>query len=140
MSDPNVVLLGQVRIVRRVLVMAVVCLVGILCTNIYFVVQDVTSRRERYALEHTFDKQSREFAEDANWEALLKTSLQRQQSNPRDANGYWMAGMAYYNKKRYQEATVSYKKAAEINPAWGTNAKGWIKSAEELAKRQAPVN
>ncbi|MCG7964767.1 MAG: tetratricopeptide repeat protein [Candidatus Thiodiazotropha taylori] len=37
---------------------------------------------------------------------------------PKEAYGYWFLGKAYFQKKKYDEATINFNKAIEINPFW----------------------
>ena len=71
MNDSNEKLLLQIRSIRRILMLGVFCLAGLLSTSIYNVVRDVMDRKEQYARDHTFNNYATKLAD----EAMLVGSL-----------------------------------------------------------------
>lgn len=147
MNDFDKKFLLQIRNIRNVLILGVVCLAGLLSTSIYYVVRDVADRKERYAREHTFDKDSAQLADEAvlidtpnKWIELLKLSKQRQKTHPKDAGAYWMAGQAYYQTGDYAKAIASWRKSAELRPGWKKIAQQWIDTARKDMEAQKKPN
>jgi tetratricopeptide (TPR) repeat protein len=65
---------------------------------------------------------------------LVYSISQAIELNPRDAEGYYNQGIAWYNKGDYDQAISDYNKAIELNPsyadAYNNRGNAWIKKGD----------
>ncbi|MCG7968950.1 MAG: tetratricopeptide repeat protein [Candidatus Thiodiazotropha taylori] len=75
--------------------------------------------------------------ENNDYDEVIEYCHDHLSKKPNEAYGYWFLGKAYFQKKKYDESTINFNKAIEINPSWEDE---WISpflKKIELAKSSA---
>jgi tetratricopeptide (TPR) repeat protein len=56
--------------------------------------------------------------ENNDYDEVIEYCHDQLSKKPNEAYGYWFLGKAYFQKKKYDEATINFNKAIEISPSW----------------------
>ncbi len=138
-DDRNNKVAQQLKRINTLLFLGVLLLAGQLVAYIYYIRLNQEAIEERRAQRwgSTFKEQTKTLTDANEWDEMLKLSLQRQKEKPTDANGYFVAGMAYFYKGELDKSEAAFNKSIEIEPDRKDGLKNWFKEIEKQRKEKA---
>ncbi|HEX8237080.1 MAG TPA: hypothetical protein VF600_14065 [Abditibacteriaceae bacterium] len=129
-------LLAQLRSIRNILLLGVLCLIGLVGASIYHVVDDVRENRE-VRFGRTFVEQADTLYREEEWDQLLVLSRNRQRQRPRDGAAFYWAGVAYLHKQQFDDAEDTFKQAIQRRPEQKNVIQAWLDQVNARRKEQA---
>lgn len=123
----------QLRSIKRLLALALLCLVVVAAAEVLAVSQ--AARLEKQNRHRGFFDQATVLYGDDEWDALLVLAEARLREQPRSTLSHIFKGMAYSKTGRYSQAIAAYRRAMELDPTYRETGATAIKEAQAAARK-----